>query len=150
MAKVDQQTLLRLVVEACDDARDVMELAQQLAPLLPITCFKDLEKLKTITFRDQEFDVEMFASDIPSIVFPIENLATLVRRVAGVVDATPDFVGIQPDSPEFLRRQMERLAMPGVQASGFPRGLYVSHPGKAFQESGRVERLSDVTKASED
>lgn len=149
MVKADRQTMLRLVVEACDDARDVYELAQQLAPLLPIKKFANIEKLKTVKFRDQEFEVAMFADLIPSVAFPIDDVETLVRRVAGLVDAVPDFVGVQPDSSEFLRRQVERLAMPGVQASGFPKGVRPSQARKAFEDAGRIVPLGDMANTSE-
>ncbi len=145
---VDSDELRRLIVEECDHARDVSQLVEQLAPLLPIKSFRDLLELKTVKFRSKTFSTAMFEAIIPSIVFPIENVAALVRGVNMVVQATPDFMGVDPDEPKFTARMLRKRALPGSQVSGLPGGMPMGI-GASLSQAGRIEPLGQTNQAVE-
>jgi hypothetical protein len=114
-----QDELLRLVIEQVDDARDLLQLAEQLAPLLPIKSFDDLlrggEKGR-MRFRDTPFDVSTLRPYVPVIAFPIEDLRGLVERLGYLVRLVPEHMGVDISTPEGMRRQMRRSAtlIPGL------------------------------------
>ena len=116
-----QQELLKLIVDEVDEARDILRLAEQLAPLLPIKSFDDLARAGErgqMRFRDTPFDVETLRPYVPAIAFPVEDARALVQRLAYLVRIVPEHLGVDVTSEEGARRQMRRAGMlaPGVGA----------------------------------
>ncbi len=116
---ISRQELLQLIVEEVDAARDILQLAEQLAPLLPIKSFDDLvraEEKGRMRFRDTPFDIESLRAHIPAIAFPIEDARGLVERLGYLVQIVPEHLGVDTTSREGMRRQMRRSGMlaPGL------------------------------------
>lgn len=134
---------LKLIIDKSDQARETLQLVEQLEPLLPITCFEDLTKIKsrTIRFRYGEFDIRMFEEMIPSIVFPIQSTKDLIERVAAMIGTLPKHLALNHKDPAFIRREMNRLAMPGVQANGLPPSQSFQSLGDSLVKAGRITSL---------
>jgi hypothetical protein len=117
--KAPQDDLLRLVVEEIDQARDVYELAQQLAPYLPIKSFDMLVRAvgkRPLRFRDTEFDLESLHGQLPGVAFPVEDLAGLVEKLGHLIRLVPPSLGVDMSTPSGVRRQMKSSAQlaPGL------------------------------------
>ena len=116
---VSHEELLRFVVDEVDQARDIYQLASQLAPLLPISSFDELvraEQKTKLTFRDTPFDIESLRAHIPSIVFPVDDVRGLVERLGHLVRMVPPHLGVDTGTAEGARRQMRFAAQlaPGL------------------------------------
>lgn len=101
---------MRLVIEEVDQARDIYQLAQQLAPFLPIRSVEELMKAageKELRFRDSDFTIdERMAAHLPKIIFPVEDASSLVERLGHVVRMVPPAMGVDLDSSEGIRRRL--------------------------------------------
>lgn len=112
----DAKELHALIIAEVDDARDILQLAEQLVPLLPIKSFDELMKAGEkgrMQFRDTPFDVDSLRAFIPAITFPIEDARTLVERLAQMIRMVPPHLGVDVDSPSGMRRRMRRSGMLG-------------------------------------
>lgn len=112
-----EQELYSLIIAEVDDARDILQLAEQLVPLLPIRSFDEMAKAGErgrMRFRDTPFDVESLRDFIPPITFPIENARSLVERLAQLIRMVPPHLGVDMESPSGMRRRMRQAGMPGM------------------------------------
>jgi hypothetical protein len=123
--------LLRLIVEEVDEAREVYELAAQLAAALPIKSFDDIIKTMgdrgSIKFRGKELEVTQFADMVPATFFPIEDRQTLVALVYQAVKLAPRTHQYADSDPANARRRLRRLGLLGL-----PTGLLGPIPGPAL------------------
>lgn len=106
-----REELLALVVDEVDDARDVYQLAEQLAPHLPIKSLDELVRAtdgRQLRFRDAPFEVESVRPQLPGIAFPVEDLAGLVEKLGLLVRIVPPSLGVDFDGPDAARRQLHR------------------------------------------
>ncbi len=111
--------LMRLVINEVDQARDLYELAQQIAPHLPISSFDELTKIndgKRLRFRDAEFDVESLRAFVPAVVFPVQDLEGLVERLGHVLRMVPPEMGVDVTTESGMRRQLRNTGAvtPGI------------------------------------
>jgi hypothetical protein len=114
-----KEELHGLIIEEVEEARDIHQLATQLAPLLPIKSFDDLLKAADsgrMVFRDTPFEVESLREHIPAVVFPVEDLRGLVERLGHLVRMAPSHLGVDMSSADGMRRQMRHgsLLAPGL------------------------------------
>lgn len=89
--EVDDYTVLRevelddlpLLAQEIPLLRDVLQLYLQLKPLLPINEPDDLKNVESavVSFRDLRIPVNAFQSALPQFIFPIDNRASLIRRI---------------------------------------------------------------------
>lgn len=110
--------LLQLVIDEVDEARETYELATQFAKGLPFRGFEDVAKLvnpeRGIKFRGEYYDIKQFAGMIPSVVFPIDNLESLITLLAYAVRSAPKRPAVtEPTDAEDARRQLKRLGILG-------------------------------------
>jgi hypothetical protein len=101
--------LLRLIVDEFDDARDAFNLAQQLAPFLPIRSMEELIKASggKLQFRDTAFDPETLRAHIPAVAFPVEDLPGLVQRIGYLMRVVPPHVGVDFNSASGASRRLK-------------------------------------------
>lgn len=105
--EVDKEELRALVIDEVDEARDIYELAVQLARFMPIESFERLVEAagdKPLRFRDAEFDVESLRGLIPEIAFPAKDARGLIVRLGQVVRAVPAALGVDLESESGARR----------------------------------------------
>lgn len=118
------QELYRLIVEEVDQARDTFELVSQLHQGLPIMTFADIRRAlggrETVTFRGHEFSLDPIEERLPEVALGINDLPTLVRRVATLVRMIPDSVGVDPSDPATARRALRRMEAFGWPPNGWP------------------------------
>src|SRR4051794_21257169 len=88
--------VLALIIDEVDEARDVYDIVRQLQNSLPI---KDFDALKRalggrgmLTFRGSEHSVEPFRTLLPRVIFPIQDIESLVQLTANFVKLTPQSV----------------------------------------------------------
>lgn len=113
-SEVSAQELMRIVIDEVDQARDIYQLAEQLAGHLPIRSMDELVKAldgKQLRFRDTNFDVDSLASHIPSIAFPVDDPRGLVERIAHIVRMVPPAMGVDLESPDGIRRQLRHSSL---------------------------------------
>ncbi len=108
-----------LVIDEVDDARDIYDLARQLAEYLPIESFEALVKAtegRMLKFRDAEFDVVSLEGLVPSIVFPVLSERALVERLGEMVRVAPAHLGVDIDSEGGARRLLRARGQiaPGI------------------------------------
>lgn len=124
---IAREKLLELIVAEVDQARDIFQLAEQLAPFLPIKSFDDLKRAaedRRLHFRDTPFDVESLRAHVPQIVFPIDDAQGLIERLGLLIRIVPEHLGVDVTSSDGARRRSRSSAMLGP-ALGTPttRGL---------------------------
>ncbi len=145
MTKEDAD-LYRLIVEEVDEARETLELVGQLREGLPIKSFEDLRAASregTLELRGERHPVDQFEDYLPAFVFPIDDLPTLVSRVALFLKAVPDSFG--RDDPRRAKGDLRRLGMLGLP-NGWPNNAALAGVGPptrgstASVEEGRRSR----------
>ncbi len=107
---------MRLVIDEVDDARDILQLAEQLAGFLPIRSMDHLMKEtegKELRFRNATFTVDSMAAHIPSIAFPIDDVKGLVERLGHLIRMTPPALGVDLESPDGIRRRLRKSSAIG-------------------------------------
>jgi hypothetical protein len=123
--------LLKLIVEEVDEAREVYEVAGQLAPALPIRSFDEIIKHMgergSIKFRGNELEISQFAAMVPATFFPIEDKQTLVALVYQAVKLAPRTHQYSDSDPANAQRRLRRLGLLGL-----PTGLLGPIPGPAL------------------
>ncbi len=120
-----QAELLRLIVEEVDEAHDILTLAEQLHPLLPVKSFNELVRKaggKPMRFRDTEFDLETLRSHLPNLLFPVEDTKALVERIGHIVRALPDGFGVDAHSEGGERRRLRARGQLGPGVGRIPTG----------------------------
>jgi hypothetical protein len=123
--------LMKAIIDEVDEAREVLELAQQLAPALPLRSFEDLHKAVgqqgKIIFRGNAFNVRAFEALVPSLFFPIDDLPKLIALLYETVRLAPTTVTYSDKDPEHAKRRLRRLGIVGMLGKigqlGFPSGV---------------------------
>jgi hypothetical protein len=148
--QVSDQELMRLVIEEVDQARDIYQLAQQLAPFLPIRSVDELIKAtgeKEFRFRDSDFVIdEAVGANLPRIIFPVEDVSSLVERLGHVVRMVPPALGVDLESPEGIRRRLRFAAALGPNLGMIETGNVVASaimPGMAPPDLSQQSSHSD-------
>lgn len=135
--------LLKVIIEEVDEAREVLELAQQLAPALPLRSFEDVHKAVDkgkIIFRGNEFNVRAFTALVPTLFFPIDDLQKLVALLYETVRLAPTTVAYNPNDPSHAARRLRRLGIVGMLGK---MGQLGAPPGGAIRAqccNGPVEK----------
>ena len=90
--------------------RDVLQLYLQLKPLLPINEPGDLNKVEglAIEFRDLRIPVMIFLEALPQFVFPVDNSASLIRRLYQVVQLVDPLWGYSSNKEQNIRMISDR------------------------------------------
>jgi len=118
----DDLELLRLVVAEVDQARDALELVEQVADLVPINSYEELVEGVgndgLIRFRGARFDLRAFEAMVPAVVFPVISLQQLVSLAAHVAALIPGTVGSALDDPERARLLMRRVSLRSATPTG--------------------------------
>ena len=85
--------------------RDVLQLYLQLKPLLPINEPGDLNKVDSaaINFRDLRIPVLTFHDALPPFIFPVDNSASLIRRLYQVVQSVDPLWGYSSNKKQNLQ-----------------------------------------------
>lgn len=113
--------LLAAIVDEVDEARDVFELAKQLAPALPLRSFEDVIKAVgpkgTISFRGSPYTVANFNAVVPEVLFPIDSLPKLVTLLAATVRLAPTQLRHSKHDESSARVRLRRLGILGVQGT---------------------------------
>lgn len=128
------EDLRDLVIDQVDDARDLLELAQQLEQYLPIESFKHLDAQvgdRSLQFRDSDFDLRSLGHLIPPIAFPVMSLSGLVERLGEVMRLVPPHLGVDVESEKGARRVLRSQGPLGMFGGSRPQnavGVAVS-PG---------------------
>lgn len=102
---------MQLVIDEVDQARDILQLAEQLSDFLPLRSMDELIKAtdgKELRFRDATFTVDSLAAHIPSIAFPVDDVRGLVERLGHLVRMTPSAMGVDTESPDGIRRRLRQ------------------------------------------
>lgn len=114
----DHQALLAVIVEEVDEAREVLELAQQLVHALPLQSFEDVVKAvgpkREITFRGNPSTVANFAQLVPDILFPINTVEKLITLLYETVRLAPRRIRYSDDDPRHAKRKLRRLGILGA------------------------------------
>jgi hypothetical protein len=136
--------LLHLIVGEVDEARETLELVNQLQKELPIRRFDDIRRAVgpdgTIRFRGVAFPIRLFEDRIPKIVYPIEDVRALVERVVELVRMVPKFVANDPRNPENLKRQMGRSWF--KPPNGLPQGAFFGRPLPVVPRGATIARVT--------
>jgi hypothetical protein len=113
--------LLRAIVDEVDEAREVHELAQQLAHALPLKSFDEIGKALgsqgMITFRGVPYKAADFVDVVPSVLFPIDSVEKLVTLLAATVRLAPRTLRRGPDDAH-QRAKLRRLGLLGLGPIG--------------------------------
>ena len=101
---------LPLLAQEIPLLRDVLQLYHQLKPLLPINEPGDLSKLDgtVIEFRDLRIPVRAFQDAIPWFIFPVDNSASLIRRLHQVVQLADPLWGYSCDKKQNIQMLGDR------------------------------------------
>lgn len=113
---VSKEELMRLVIDEVDQARDILQLAEQLSDFLPIRSMDELVKVtdgKEMRFRDATFTTDTLAAHIPSIAFPVDDVRGLVERLGYLVRMAPPALGVDLESPDGIRRRLRQSSAIG-------------------------------------
>jgi len=120
------QDLHKIVIQEVDTAREVFQLAQQLAPALPIRSFADVLKAlgpeAVFRFRGHEIPAAIFAQRIPAYLFPIDSLGKLVVILHEAVRRAPRSLTYPPLDPTHARIELHRKSVLGVALQLKPGG----------------------------
>lgn len=118
MSAAERDNVHRLIIDEIDQARDVLQLVTQLQRALPLKSAADLRKVADekgqVQFRDGTFDIAEILEVIPEIAFPIEDLRSLVERVALLVSVIPAHLGVDMNNPDRVKRRMRRQLVSGM------------------------------------
>ncbi|MGF0320692.1 hypothetical protein ACQR3Z_33015 [Nocardia fluminea] len=97
------------------EAQTTIEIAQQLAPYLPITSTEEIagQLEGVITVGGQPFPIERIAEQVPRAVYPIESLDQLVEIVAFAVRIAPSVNPPEAHVPQGLRAVAAKLSRVG-------------------------------------
>jgi hypothetical protein len=127
--------LLAVVVEEVDEAREVLELAQQLVHALPLRSFEDVVKAVgtkgTINFRGSPRPVQNFAEHVPGILFPIDSVQKLVTLLYETVRLAPAWIKYNDNDPAYAKRKLRRMGILGLKQGLLGRGGGRSTGGRA-------------------
>jgi hypothetical protein len=122
----ENSKLLAVVVEEVDEAREVYELAQQLAHALPLGSFEDLIKATGVTgminFRGSPHPVQNFAAYVPGVLFPIDSVQKLVTLLYEAVRMAPAWVKYSENDPNHAKRRLRRMGILGLRQGVLGRG----------------------------
>ena len=90
--------------------RDVLQLFLQLKPLLPINEANDLNKVEgvAIEFRDLRIPVQILQDAIPRFIFPVDNSASLIRRLHQVVQLVDPLWGYSSNKKQNIQMLSDR------------------------------------------
>jgi hypothetical protein len=135
----ENHKLMAAVVEEVDEAREVYELARQLAHALPLETFKDVTKAVgadgMITFRSNPRPVRNFADYVPGVLFPIDTVQKLVALLYETVRLAPAWIRYNEDDPKHAKRKLLRLGILGLREGVLGRGGY-SGPSQRMAYGG--------------
>jgi hypothetical protein len=115
----EHHELLAIVLEEVDEAREVLELAQQLVHALPLKSFEDvIRALGTdgmIKFRGNPRPARNFAEYVPGILFPIDSTQKLVTILYETVRLAPPFIKYNERDPNYAKRKLRRMGILGLR-----------------------------------
>lgn len=124
----EDHKLMVEVVEQVDEAREVYELARQLAHALPLRSFEDVKQAVgpdgMITFRGNRRPVQNFAEYVPGVLFPIDTVQKLVTLLYETVRLAPAWVKYNEDDPKYAKRKLLRMGILGLRQGVLGRGGY--------------------------
>jgi hypothetical protein len=110
--------LLKIIVNEVDEAREVLELAQQFAHAIPLRSFKDVVKALgdrgVIAFRGREFQVGPFGAHVPSFLFPIDSVKKLVTVLYEAVRRAPKHIRYSDKDPRYAKISLYRNTVLGL------------------------------------
>jgi hypothetical protein len=139
----DNEKLMAAVVEEVDEAREVYELARQLAPALPLRSFEDVAKAVgpegMITFRGNQRPVQNFADYVPGVLFPIDTVQKLVMLLYETVRLAPAWVKHNENDPKHAKRKLLRLGILGLRQGVLGRGGFAG-PSPRMMNTGGGEK----------
>ena len=144
-SRLSNNKLLQLVVEEVDEARETYELAVQFAKGLPIRSFEDVLRLidrgQGVNFADNFTISSSSPRLVPSVVFPIEDLESLITLLAYAVRNAPKGHAVtELTEAGDARRQFRRLGILGLPVGRLgpsPAIMGALNPG---QSPGRKRR----------
>lgn len=151
--KQSKEDILQLLVEEVDEARETHELVMQLKEALPIRSFHDIitacsKNEGDIIFRGKPFDVSLFEEVIPSIIFPIEDIRTLIELVyIVVIRLAPKYITYNLEIPENAKRHVRRSQMKMLIPSGAIGPVSVQMPEAGLP--GRLGPKEELPKKEE-
>jgi hypothetical protein len=92
----DPKTLESLVIREHPGARTTHEIAYQLSEILPIQSHEDFVRQARVAVGGKEIPAKYLGPLLPAELFPIEDEADLVRKVAAAVRVATDVLHHQP------------------------------------------------------
>jgi hypothetical protein len=138
VSAAERDNVHRLIIDEIDQARDVLQLVTQLERALPLKSAADLRKVADekghVQFRDGVFDIAEILEVIPDMAFPIEDVRSLVERVALLVSVVPEHLGVDINSPDRVKRRMRRQLVSGMKGVSLRAG-----PGGPLVGPGRLD-----------
>lgn len=101
---------LNLLAQEIPILHDVLQLYGQLKPLLPINEQVDLNQVEAaaIDFRDLRIPVTAFQDALPQFIFPIDNSASLIRRLYQVVQLVDPLWGYSSNKKRNVQMLSDR------------------------------------------